>query len=127
MIKVPAALLGTDYNGYTESALARKEQFHRQGKSFLKKIAAAIGLPAGSFDIRSNKAGMACSGEVTLHGEHIYIQLSESCMGPGLQALFRTCNGRKDYTGGANNFAKLESMSNDDCAGFIRRVRLMIQ
>jgi hypothetical protein len=42
-----------------------KEAFHRNARRQLKLLAAALGLPTGAFDLRSNKGGIAVSGEIT--------------------------------------------------------------
>jgi len=82
-----------------------KRLFHLRGTKLLKQIAIDLGLPEGSYEVRSNKGGIAVSGEVTLHGDTLYVQLSQSVLGIGRQdVLFRTCKGRRDYTGGRNNF-----------------------
>lgn len=96
----------SNLNGYTADGATKKERFHRDGRMFLKSIAKALDLPPGSFDIRSNRAGIAVSGEVTLHADHLYVQLSESCMRPGVSALYRSCLSRKDYRGGTNHFSE---------------------
>jgi hypothetical protein len=80
--------------------LETKEAFHTTAKAALKEVADALELPKGSYEIRSNKAGPAILGEVTLHGENIYVQVGESPHG----ILYRTCKGRKDYTGGGNQW-----------------------
>lgn len=86
----------------------RKLQFHRIARRQLSLLAKALALPVGSYDLRSNKAGIAVSGEITLHGEHIYVQASQPFGGFDTGILIRTCKGRKDYTGGPNNFASLD-------------------
>lgn len=89
-----------------------KEKFHRLGKRVCRQIADAIGLQEGSFDIRSNKGGIAVSGEVTLHGEHIYIQLSQSCFGNRDRFMYRSCRDRRDYTGGPNRWMDWNDLLN---------------
>ena len=82
-----------------------KEQFHRLAKSTFKKLAEELELVPGTYDIRSNKAGPAVLGEVTLHAEDFYVQAGGS-VNPTI--LYRTCKGRKDYCGGTNNFMPIE-------------------
>jgi hypothetical protein len=84
-----------------------KEAFHRNARRQLKLLAAALGLPAEKFDLRSNKAGIAVSGEITMHADHLYVQVSQPALGFDSGILYRTCDGRKDYAGGPNNFASL--------------------
>lgn len=100
---------GSAYNGADH---ATKEAFHRAGMLRLRKLAAALDMPAGTFDVRSNRAGMAVSGEVTLHGERIYVQVSHGGICPGI--MFRTCDGRRDYCGHRNHFAPLAELDNVD-------------
>lgn len=78
-------------------------------------------LPSGSFDLRSNKGGIAVSGEITLHHEAVYIQVSQSALGGGMGFLIRTCRGRRDYTGGANNWNPLALL--DDIPALAAKVR----
>jgi hypothetical protein len=85
-----------------------KRLFHSRAKSQLRWIATALGLEPGSHDLRSNQAGIAVSGEITLHGDHLYVQVSQSAMGYHSGILFRTCKGRKDFVGGPNNYASLD-------------------
>jgi hypothetical protein len=60
-----------------------------------------------SFDLRSNQGGVAVSGEVTLHADRLYVQASQPTTGSDTGILFRSCDGRRDYVGGVNNFASL--------------------
>lgn len=99
-----------------------KRQFHADGRKALKRLADALSLPEGSYDLRSNKAGIAVSGEVTLHGEEIYVQLSIGCMGRGREIMFRRVTGRKDHCGDRNHWADIsELMTPDRFAARIRR------
>ena len=57
--------------------------------------------------IRWNEGGVAVSGEATLHGDHLYVQISQSCMSGGRAGvLWRACEGRRDYCGGRNRFCR---------------------
>jgi hypothetical protein len=100
-----------------------KRLFHSRAKSQLRRIATALGLEPGSYDLRSNQAGIAVSGEITLHGDHIYVQVSQSAMGYHSGILFRACKGRKDFVGGPNTFASLDLLNRpDELAHWIREV-----
>jgi hypothetical protein len=102
----------------------QKSAFHREARLRLKAVASALGLLPESYDLRSNKGGIAVSGEVTLHGEAIYMQASQPFAGgPETGLLIRSCKGRKDYTGGPNNFAPL-SMLEDPKALATRVLRI---
>jgi hypothetical protein len=91
-----------------------KAEFHKWGKQACKEIATALGLPKGTYDIRSNPGGVAVSGEVTLHAENLYLQLSTGIdFGRGREFMFRRCNGRSDYTGQQNQWVLWESLAND--------------
>lgn len=114
-----------DWNRSASYDAAQKEAFHREARKQLKKLAQELGFASGSYDLRSNKAGIASSGEVTLHHDDLYVQASQSTMGNDKGILIRTCENRKDYTGGSNHFAPLSWLSDGDrprLARFCRQV-----
>lgn len=67
---------GSNINAYSIEGAELKKQFHVKGKEFLNKLAAVIGLQKGEFEVRNNAGGMAVSGEVTLHSDDIYSEIS---------------------------------------------------
>ncbi len=128
MLRIPPALASMqNINGYSDEAHAQKLKFHRDATVWLRELAAAIGMPNGTYSVRSNKAGPAVSGEVTLHGETLYVQLSESCVGGrGIGILYRTCKGQSDYSGGMNNWAMLGDLRNTNSRDqFIRNCKAL--
>jgi len=100
---------------------AAKRRFHFCARSRLRRLATVLGLQSGSYDLRSNLAGIAVSGEITLHSDRLYVQVSQSAMGHDSSILFRACKGRKDYCGGPNNFASLDLLNRPD--DLARRIR----
>jgi hypothetical protein len=59
---------------------------------------------------------------VTLHADRLYVQVSQPATGSDTGILFRTCEGRRDYVGGRNNFASLDLLHQPaDLAAVIRR------
>ncbi len=102
---------------------AHKREFHRLARRQLGLLAKALDLAPGSYDLRSNMAGIAVSGEITLHAEHIYIQVSQPFGGFDSGILIRTCKGRKDYVGGPNNFTSLDLLH--DPVKLARMVKLV--
>ena len=97
-------------NGKLSYESSNKLAFHQKGRRILSAVAELLGLKKGEYEIRSNKGGIAVSGEITLHADWIYIQLSQSVLGPSHGFLYRTCKGQKDYTGGQNHFMKFEEL-----------------
>ena len=95
----------------------QKRRFHATARSRLKKLAAELALPPGSFDLCSNMAGIAVSGEITLHHDRVYIQVGQFGMSSGNGILIRTCKGRKDSTGGANHFVALAMLDDVPALG----------
>ena len=93
-------------NDFVEDSAA-KAVFHRTSKVVLKALAQAMGLKEGTYDIRSNMGGIAVSGEITLHGEDLYVQFSQYDMG----ILYRSCKGRQDYSGGANQWMQWHGLN----------------
>jgi hypothetical protein len=103
---------------------AQKHLFHSNAHSRLRRLAKELGLAPGSYDLRSNQGGIAVSGEVTLHHEQVYVQVSQSALGGDLGVLIRTCRGRRDYVGGPNNFASLGRL--DDVPALAACVRAVM-
>lgn len=61
----------------------QKRRFHSIARSRLKKLAAELALSVGTYHICSNKAGIAVSGEITLHHEQVYLQVGQFGLGSG--------------------------------------------
>lgn len=110
-----------DWNKSCSYDAEQKRRFHAIARSRLKKLAAELGLARGSYDLRSNKAGIAVSGEITLHHDRAYIQVGQFAMSSGHRILIRTCKGRRDYAGGANHFVTLTML--DDIKALAAAVR----
>jgi hypothetical protein len=88
-----------------------KRAFHTQARRRLRLLGAALGLTRDGYDLRTTRAGIAVSGEITLHADGLYVQVSQPATGHDSGVLFRTCEGREDYVGGANNFAPLDLLN----------------
>jgi hypothetical protein len=100
-----------------------KARFHRKGRALLREIARLMKIPEGTYEIRSNMGGIAVSGEVILHSENIYVQLSQSFIGPDAGVMYRRCNGRKDCCGGRNHWMSWAQLLDlDATAQIIKRV-----
>jgi hypothetical protein len=93
---------------------AAKRAFHSRARRQLKLLADALGLPPGSYDLRSNAGGIAVSGEITIHADRLYVQACQPATGHDSGILFRTCRDRKDYHGGPNNFVSLDLLNLPD-------------
>jgi len=102
----------------------QKRRFHSTALSRLKKLAAELRLATGSYEIRSNKAGVAVSGEITLHHDGFYMQVGQFGLSSGHGILIRTCKGRKDFIGGPNHFVGLQLL--DDIPALAASVRAVI-
>lgn len=103
--------------GYNDS---NKREFKRLGMKLLRELRTALGIEA---DIRYNAGGIAVAGECTLHGDSIYVQVSAD-YSHGI--LYRTCKGRKDYSGGPNHWfpvENLETLFNNGLETFFDHVR----
>ena len=102
----------------------RKRRFHTVTRARLRRLAAELGLSPASFDLRSNQGGIAVSGEITLHHERVYVQVCQPAARADTGILIRTCEGRRDYTGGRNHFAPLSML--DDIPALAARVRTVM-
>jgi hypothetical protein len=87
-----------------------KKNAHDRAARVLQSFAIDyLRLDKSQFTVRSNKAGVACSGEVTLHTDKfdnlpfgIYIQVGQNFTGETV--LYRACNDTADYHGYRNNW-----------------------
>jgi hypothetical protein len=61
--------------------------------------------------LRSNQGGIAVSGEISVHATHLTIQVCQPATGHDTGILFRTAEGRADFTGGRNHFASLDLLN----------------
>ena len=89
----------------------RKTIFHNEGHRLLGQLARALGLGDHDFDLRSEIAGPAASGAVVLHGENIYVAVTQD---RGRTVVYRSCKGRHDVQGGPSHFAEAEDLCNTD-------------
>jgi hypothetical protein len=103
-----------DFRKPVAYAAAAKRLFHSRARRQLRRLAAALGLAPGGFNIRANEGGIAVSGEITLHGDHLYVQVCQPATGHDTGILFRSCQGRTDLTGGRNTFASLDLLNQPD-------------
>ena len=91
---------------YDETA---KRLFHSAARKALQTLAEHLGLDRRDYDLRVNAGGPAVSGEVTLHADHLYVQVSIGSLG-GHEVLYRSVRGRDDYCGGRNHFARIDAL-----------------
>ena len=68
-----------------------KRQFHDYARRQLRALAAALDLAEHDYDLRSNQGGTAVSGEITLHADRLYVQVSQPATGANSGILFRSC------------------------------------
>lgn len=116
-----AALMMMQLTAYNELGADRKAAFHTLARRQMRRLARALSLTPDRYEIRSNHGGIAVSGEVTLHADCVYIQISQSAMGAGNEILFRACEGLKDYTGKQNHFAPAAALDNpEEFAEYLR-------
>jgi hypothetical protein len=113
-VLVTLAHRGVDYDA------AAKNAFHSEGQKAMRALAKALQLDSKEFEVRSSCGGPAVSGEIILHTEKCYVQLSLGLCGLDKEVLYRTCRGRDDYTGGRNHFAGVRDLV--DPQRFARRI-----
>ena len=107
------ALLSLAYRGVAHDEAA-KALFHSDGRRAMKRLASALGLRPSEYDLRSNKSHPASSGEITLHSERLYVQLSLGALGPDNEVMFRKVASRRDHLGERNHYAPLRDLLDPD-------------
>ncbi|SFP41416.1 hypothetical protein [Sphingomonas rubra] len=86
-----------------------KRTFHTEARRALRRLAEALQLASGTYEIRVCAGGPAVSGEVILHGDELYVQVSIGGFGRG-EILLRRCRGRSDYVGERNHWARMAEL-----------------
>lgn len=104
MSKMGMFLSENTHVGYNDEL---KKEFGRLAMASAKEVQKKLALKPHRLEW--NKAGIAVSGEITLHGMRtdgrgIYIQYS--CGGFGNGVLVRTVRDMKDYHGGTNHYVR---------------------
>jgi hypothetical protein len=86
-----------------------KRTFHTEAHRALRRLAEALQLASGTYEIGVCAGGPAVSGEVILHGDELYVQVSIGGFGRG-EVLFRRRRGRSDYVGERNHWARMAEL-----------------
>jgi hypothetical protein len=86
--------LGCDYPDRRASSPKRRRLASNQ--AILRRVADILKLPKGSYSIRSCMGGPAVEADAILHGESIYISMTNE------YGYARYCRGRQDYSGSRN-------------------------
>lgn len=92
---------GTRIRGHDDSG--HKAEFCRLGQRVLHALAAKLGYPPGTYEVRWNPGGPAGSGDLRLHTDHVYVVFEQSPISGAF--FYRSCDGRDDFVGGCNEFA----------------------
>jgi len=98
-----------------------KESYRKMGRSILRQIAKDMGMQKGEYDIRWNPGGIAVAGDHTLHTDRIYVSFCDNCNTGWF--YWRTCESRRDYTGGTNQIVMWSSLIKNGLDSLIRNLR----
>jgi len=88
---------------YNEAA---KGEFRREAMKMARAVGEALGYAKADYDVRWNKSGDACSGDVILHSDELYIHFTQNGAGMSDQFMWRVCRSRKESQGGANQWMR---------------------
>lgn len=114
------AIATTDYPDPSQ-----KTKFHKLSQTILSQLANGLKLNSRNYAIRSNFGGHGVWGEIVLHAEHIYIMIAEP---PYLgdpkpqEVMYRTCQGREDYVGGANQWCRIDDLQSGETLNKILKI-----
>lgn len=75
----------------------------------MRRLAEELGFDTGSYDLRVCAGGPAVSGEVILHSDALYVQVSLSRYGRN-DVLYRRVRTRQDYCGERNHWATMREL-----------------
>ncbi len=102
-----------------------KQEFKRLSMKLLREVNKLGGFNA---EIRFNKGGIAVSGDAILHSDHVYLHFTAD---HGLGSLaynlyYRSCKGKKDYTGGRTNWFDIPRLKADGVVSLVRALQAVI-
>lgn len=98
---------------------ANKQKFRKYALKLLRELRKLLQVDA---DVRFNPGGIAVSGDAILHSDVVYVTFNADAI-CGLGILYRTCEGRKDYSGGRNNFFHLSRLPDEGVEGLAQAVQ----
>jgi hypothetical protein len=98
------ALRGVSYDA------TAKKLFQSEARRALRQLADALGYDKSDYDLRICAGGPAVGGEVILHSNEVYIQVT--CDGQGGDVLYRRCRDRRDYIGERNHVVAMRELTN---------------
>ncbi|BAI98994.1 hypothetical protein Sj15T_09920 [Sphingobium sp. TA15] len=115
-------LLARRFVSYDEAA---KRCYHAEGRRVLKRLADALRLERGEYDIHSCVGGPAVAGEISLHSSNLYVMIGIDWPDERRHVLFRRVSSRQDYTGGPNHWASIKEVLSPDI--FVERLTRELQ
>ena len=99
--------------GYDDAA---KSEFKKLSTKLLRELAKSVGGK-----VSYNAAGIACSGDASLHSEKLHVFFNaDSC---GLGICGRTCKGPSDYQGGPNRWLSFGRLAEGGMDGLVAWAR----
>lgn len=100
-----------------------KRAFHDAAYMQLRLLGNALALMRFQYNLRVDAGDITDSGQVILHSDRLYVQVSQPADGADTGILFRTCRSRRDAAGGENHYAPLELLNQpQQLARLIRQV-----
>lgn len=99
-----------------------KAAFHKEAKKVFNAVASRLGLAKGAYSVRASKGGSG-SGEIVLHTDNLYMQISKSFFSTDTKQLYRSCEGQKDLTGGTNQWVEIERLLDEDVISKLERIQ----
>jgi hypothetical protein len=102
-----------------------KREFKRLSKKLLREVNKLGGFDA---EVRFNKGGIAVSGDAILHSDHVYLHFTaDHGFGSLVYNLYyRSCKGKKDYTGGRNNWFDILRLKSVGVKSLVRALQAVI-
>ena len=100
---------------------AAKDLFHTDGRKAMRNLADALGLEPARYRIHSNRSHASQSGEITLHGDEVLVQLSLGSPGPDNEIVYRKVDGLHDSIGDVRRYASIRDLLAPE--RFARRLR----
>jgi hypothetical protein len=124
---VTKELFASTRNGFTPDVATKKQLFYLASTKLLLQLALELKLTSEDFVIRSNAGTKSASGELTLHGDSIFVQLYESFGHRGVGILYRRCKSRNDFIGGVTRGCIINDSNTKRLETFVRECKSMVR
>jgi hypothetical protein len=120
-MKIPKSFFTVDF----ASSPGRVDVLSRDACKFMRRLASDLRLPESDFTIHSGEQ-VGSPAFVALQTVSLYVEVKDASHRDGIVIVYRTCRGRDDHAGGADNYVSFaQLMSEPGYQSFVSDLRFV--